>query len=202
MLRPVVIMRYRARRVNAANFWFGLFDVASSAVLRVGVLVSVSELELVRALWCADGGSPDRSDGVYAPFHQGFRCYRARCPRAVSPRVPDAVVWPLPTSPFGGRGGSRVIVDAILYVVDNGITWRALPADCPPWPTVYQRFAAWGEGRCVAATARRTARPRAARGSAGRGAVGGGDGLAVGARGRHRRPGHAGVGRREEGRGP
>jgi transposase len=48
-----------------------------------------------------------------------------------------------------GRGGRRekhcrrVIVDAILYVVDNGIKWRALPADFPPWPTVYKRFVAW-----------------------------------------------------------
>ena len=48
-----------------------------------------------------------------------------------------------------GRGGRRekhcrrVIVDAILYVVDNGIKWRALPADFPPWPTVYKRFTAW-----------------------------------------------------------
>jgi transposase len=37
----------------------------------------------------------------------------------------------------------RLIVDAILYVVDNGIKWRALPADFPPWPTVYKRFSAW-----------------------------------------------------------
>jgi transposase len=48
-----------------------------------------------------------------------------------------------------GRGGRRekhcrrVIVDAILYMVDNGIKWQALPADCPPWPTVYKRFTAW-----------------------------------------------------------
>ncbi|WP_197289873.1 IS5 family transposase [Saccharothrix sp. NRRL B-16348] len=49
-----------------------------------------------------------------------------------------------------GRSGGRwekhcrrVIVDANLYVVDNGIKWRALPADFPPWPTVYKRFAAW-----------------------------------------------------------
>jgi transposase len=48
-----------------------------------------------------------------------------------------------------GRGGRRekhcrrLIVDAILYVVDNGIKWRALPADFPPWPTVYKRFVAW-----------------------------------------------------------
>ncbi len=50
---------------------------------------------------------------------------------------------------LAGRGGRRdkhcrrVIVDPILYVVDNGIKWRALPADFPPWPTVYKRFAAW-----------------------------------------------------------
>ncbi|MCP2095033.1 Transposase [Actinosynnema pretiosum] len=34
-------------------------------------------------------------------------------------------------------------MDAILYTVDNGAKWRALPADFPPWNTVYQRFAAW-----------------------------------------------------------
>jgi transposase len=34
-------------------------------------------------------------------------------------------------------------VDAIFYVVDNGIKWRALPADFPPWSTVYNYFAAW-----------------------------------------------------------
>ncbi len=34
-------------------------------------------------------------------------------------------------------------MDAIFYVVDNGIKWRALPADFPPWSTVYNYFAAW-----------------------------------------------------------
>jgi transposase len=48
-----------------------------------------------------------------------------------------------------GQGGRRethcrrAIVDAILYLVDNGIKWRALPADFPPWSTVYNYFAAW-----------------------------------------------------------
>ncbi|RKT52802.1 IS5 family transposase [Saccharothrix australiensis] len=37
----------------------------------------------------------------------------------------------------------RLIVDAIFYVVDNGIKWRALPADFPPWLAVYKRFALW-----------------------------------------------------------
>ncbi len=62
-----------------------------------------------------------------------------------------AVLDPLLPDPawLAGRGGRRekhcrrIIVDAILYVVDNGITWRALPADFPAWPTVYKRFSAW-----------------------------------------------------------
>ena len=62
-----------------------------------------------------------------------------------------AVIEPLLPTPgwLAGRGGRRTkhcrreIVDAILYVVDNGIKWRALPADFPPWSTVYNHFAAW-----------------------------------------------------------
>lgn len=37
----------------------------------------------------------------------------------------------------------RDIVDAILYVAHNGGVWRALPADFPPWQTVYGFFARW-----------------------------------------------------------
>ena len=50
---------------------------------------------------------------------------------------------------LGGQGGRRevhcrrVIVDAIFYLVDNGVKWRALPVDFPPWSTVYNYFAAW-----------------------------------------------------------
>ncbi|WP_461158119.1 IS5 family transposase, partial [Saccharopolyspora tripterygii] len=61
------------------------------------------------------------------------------------------IIEPLLPTPgwLEGRGGRRAkhcrreIVDAILYVVDNGIKWRALPADFPPWSTVYNHFAAW-----------------------------------------------------------
>ncbi|NEB21382.1 transposase [Streptomyces coelicoflavus] len=35
------------------------------------------------------------------------------------------------------------IVDAIRYLVDNGVKRRALPAVYPPWQTVYYHFAAW-----------------------------------------------------------
>ncbi|MFJ3804701.1 IS5 family transposase [Streptomyces sp. NPDC090088] len=41
----------------------------------------------------------------------------------------------------------REIVDGIRYLVDNGIKWRAMPSDFPPWRTIYgfaRRWAAAG----------------------------------------------------------
>jgi transposase len=37
----------------------------------------------------------------------------------------------------------REIVDAILYVVRSGCSWRQLPVDFPPWQTVYWQFQQW-----------------------------------------------------------
>jgi transposase len=34
----------------------------------------------------------------------------------------------------------RAIVDAILYRVRTGCSWRQLPTDFPPWQTVYRYF--------------------------------------------------------------
>jgi transposase len=48
-----------------------------------------------------------------------------------------------------GRGGQpeaychRAMLDAIRYLVDNGIKWRAMPADFPPWDRVYAFFRRW-----------------------------------------------------------
>jgi transposase len=48
-----------------------------------------------------------------------------------------------------GRGGQpeaychRAILDAIRYLVDNGIKWRAVPVDFPPWDRVYAFFRRW-----------------------------------------------------------
>ncbi|MFJ2746375.1 IS5 family transposase [Streptomyces sp. NPDC087440] len=48
-----------------------------------------------------------------------------------------------------GRGGQpegychRQMLDAVFYVTDNGIKWRALPADFPPWDRVYAYFRRW-----------------------------------------------------------
>ncbi len=41
------------------------------------------------------------------------------------------------------RHRRRTMIDAMFYVVDNGIKWRALPADFPPWQTVYGLHARW-----------------------------------------------------------
>ena len=52
----------------------------------------------------------------------------------------------LPAARPGGRPRGtdlREVVNAILYVLRNGIVWRALPHDFPPWPTVYHYFRAW-----------------------------------------------------------
>ncbi len=37
----------------------------------------------------------------------------------------------------------REVVNAILYVLRNGVVWRALPHDFPPWKTAYHYFRAW-----------------------------------------------------------
>ncbi len=58
-----------------------------------------------------------------------------------------ALIEPLLPEPnTGGRPEKhprREIVNAILYVVKSGCPWRYLPADLPPWQTVYGDFAAW-----------------------------------------------------------
>ena len=41
----------------------------------------------------------------------------------------------------------RAIVDAILYVVRTGCAWRQLPADFPPWQTVYWYFNRWEQAK-------------------------------------------------------
>ncbi len=62
-----------------------------------------------------------------------------------------AVARPLLPVPgwMRGRGGQpeaychRAILDAIRYLVDNGVKWRAMPADFPPWDRVYAFFRRW-----------------------------------------------------------
>ena len=62
-----------------------------------------------------------------------------------------AVIEPLlPAIKTGGRPEKhprRAIVDAILYVVRAGCSWRQLPADFPPWQTVYWYFNQWEQAK-------------------------------------------------------
>lgn len=39
----------------------------------------------------------------------------------------------------------REVVNALLYVADNGIKWRAIPHDFPAWQTVYGYFRRWSQ---------------------------------------------------------
>jgi transposase len=43
----------------------------------------------------------------------------------------------------------RAMLDAIGYVVRNGIEWRALPIDFPPWEAVYAFFQRWSQRGAV-----------------------------------------------------
>ena len=40
-------------------------------------------------------------------------------------------------------------MDAILYVVRTGCTWRQLPAYFPPWQTVYWYFVRWEQAKAT-----------------------------------------------------
>lgn len=62
--------------------------------------------------------------------------------RLIGPLIP-------PPKP-GGRpreNDMRQVVNAMLYVVRTGCSWRQLPHDFPPWETVYRYFRAFqGDG--------------------------------------------------------
>jgi putative transposase len=52
----------------------------------------------------------------------------------------------VPAPKDGGRPATvdrREIVNAVLYVVREGCSWRALPGDFPAWQTVYHYFRLW-----------------------------------------------------------
>ncbi len=90
------------------------------------------------------------------PAAPGCACARPGCGR--SRRYPSdtsdgewALIAPLLPVPAcqtttGGRPETncrRAVVDAIRYVTHNGCVWRALPADFPPWRTVYGLYQRW-----------------------------------------------------------
>jgi putative transposase len=81
--------------------------------------------------------------------------------RILAPLIP-------PVKPGGRPRGVDVrdVINAILYVDRNGVVWRALPHDFPPWQTVYHYFRTWrrdGTWAKLHATLRRRVRVAAGR---------------------------------------
>jgi transposase len=83
-------------------------------------------------------------------------CARPGCarPRRYPSDTTDgewALIAPLLPVPAwqAGAGGRpeahcrRAVIDAIRYVIHNGCVWRAVPADFPPWRTVYGIYQRW-----------------------------------------------------------
>jgi transposase len=99
---------------------------------------------------CADA-APETACCRLAPFHHDPGAHRARRYPSDTTDAQWTLIDPLLPDPawLAGQGGRReihcrrVIVDAIFYLVDNGIKRRALPTDFPSWSTVYNYFAAW-----------------------------------------------------------
>lgn len=80
------------------------------------------------------------------------------------------VLEPLvPAVKSGGRPARhtrREIVNAILYVVQGGNQWRAMPHDLPPWQTAYTYFRLWrndGTWETIHSAVREQARKRLGR---------------------------------------
>jgi len=58
----------------------------------------------------------------------------------------EILVKLLPSTKRTGRPRKysyRDIINAIYYVLNNGIKWRAMPHDLPHWKTVYHYFRSW-----------------------------------------------------------
>ena len=90
-------------------------------------------------------------------------------PKRMSDAEWDILGALIPAPKPGGRPAThsrRDIVDAILYVVRQGCTWRALPEEFPPWDTVawyYYEWQARGVWTSVEDSLRRAVRVAAGR---------------------------------------
>ena len=58
------------------------------------------------------------------------------------------LIEPMPPPSRLGRPRTplRAVVDALLYLIKSGCSWRLLPKSFPPWQTVYHRFRRWSRG--------------------------------------------------------
>jgi transposase len=58
------------------------------------------------------------------------------------------------------RGNVRIsnltMINAVLYVAENGCKWRALPTSFGNWHTIYTRLRRWTEAGCSTGCPRRS----------------------------------------------
>ena len=84
---------------------------------------------------------------VSCPTHKGGGCWVYPSSMSDAQWVVVEAALPRPAWEVGpGRPEAhprRMIIDAIFYLVAEGVRWRALPAHFPPWQTVYGFFARW-----------------------------------------------------------
>lgn len=90
-------------------------------------------------VWWRDGGRVGGQGGRMSSARRGYPSDLTDAQWAlIEPLLPEPSVE--------GRREKhprREIVNAILYVVRSGCPWRYLPADLPPWQTVYWYFVRW-----------------------------------------------------------
>src|SRR5580704_17277964 len=82
-----------------------------------------------------------RPPGLHPPAPLPVRYCRRRMgadrAAAACPGLPGRARRP------AGGALRRAVVGAIRYVIHNGCVWRAVPADFPPWRTVYGIYQRW-----------------------------------------------------------
>lgn len=105
---------------------------------------------------CRGGGGVPGLDAVEEGVDPGLGCQDGaagcQCDRGSQgqvgatelPYVPVVLAGALMSRCVRGDGDPsranqlRAVLDAVFYVVRNGIEWRALPVDFPPWEAVYR----------------------------------------------------------------
>lgn len=101
-------------------------------------------------------GAPDVPAQAPAKRY-GYRQHHRRDDSSVYPSSLTDAEWGLVGDIFENEGigrpekyPRRAMVDAAIYVVRSGCSWRMLPKDFPPWNLVYLTFRRWStEGRFV-----------------------------------------------------
>lgn len=98
------------------------------------------------------GGGEARGEGAGAPRRYGYTAaHREQAPEQAYPSSLTDAEWALVADLFengGGRGlpprwPRRAVLEACLYVVRTGCSWRELPKGFPHWQNVYRTFRRW-----------------------------------------------------------